>query len=66
MALVRVQYFSSIYKEPGDANLAEIVKVGSFFPCLVTKEYNAELYEYIGLQEILGRLSYFHKGKSLG
>jgi hypothetical protein len=42
------------------------VKVFSFFPCLVTEEDNAELYEEINLEEISGGLSSFQKGKSLG
>jgi hypothetical protein len=59
---VGVHHFANIYKEPKVANIAKVVKVCSFFPCLVSDEGNEALFEEITLEE-LARGLFFQKEK---
>jgi hypothetical protein len=46
--------------------MEEIVKVCSYFPCLVLEEENEELFVEVNMAELEGILWNFQKGKSLG
>jgi hypothetical protein len=46
--------------------MEEIVKVCSYFPCLVSEEENEELFVEVILAELEGILWTFQKGKNLG
>jgi hypothetical protein len=66
LAELGVKHFEGIYKEPKRENLAEILKVISYFPRMINEELNEDLYILVTKEELFSILQYFKKDKSPG
>jgi hypothetical protein len=47
-----VTHFQSIYKEPNRQNIAEILKISSFYPSFVIEEENQLQMEIVSKEEL--------------
>ena len=62
----RVEQFKSLYKEPAQESIAEVIRVVELFPRFVEEEDNLALMEEVTEEELKGVLQSFQKDKSLG
>jgi hypothetical protein len=63
---MRVSHFQSLYKELVRENIAEILKLTSFFPSFVSDEANALLIEEVTKEEMKVVQTSMQKDKSPG
>jgi hypothetical protein len=66
LAALGVNHFKSLFEDPVEANIGEILNVCSFFPRLITKEKNERFYRSVTKDELYNVLSTFKKEKSPG